>query len=58
MSKDEKAIILDLMIIVLSWIFLWLGVEKSTIILSLLSVTYFNLICLKWEMKKWVILKG
>lgn len=52
MSKDEKAIILDLMIIVLSWIFLWLGVEKSTIILSLLSVTYFNLICLKWEMKK------
>ena len=49
MSKDEKALILDLMIIVLSWIFLWLGVEKSTIILSLISVNYLNLICLKWE---------
>lgn len=52
MSKDEKAIMLDLMIIVLSWIFVWLGVEKSTIILSLLSGTYLNLICLKWELKE------
>ncbi|MDY3007013.1 hypothetical protein [Anaerococcus porci] len=52
MSKDEKSIILDFMIIVLSWIFLWLGVDKLTIILSLLSVTYFDVICLKWELKE------
>ena len=51
MSNKQKSIINDFMFIVLSWILLWLDVDKSTIILSLLSVTYVEVIHLKWELK-------
>lgn len=52
MSEDKIAMILDSMIIVLSLILLWLGVDILAIILSLLSITYFNVIYLKWELKE------
>lgn len=51
MSNKQKSLLIDFMYIVFSWILLWLDVDKSTIILSLLSVTYVEVIHLKWELK-------
>lgn len=51
MSNKQKSLLIDFMYIVFSWILLWLDVDKSTIILSLLSVTYVEVIHLKWRLK-------
>ena len=50
MSSKQKSLVIDFMYVFFSLIFLWLGVDKSTIILSMLLVTYVEVIHLKWRL--------
>ena len=51
MSSKQKSLVIDFMYVVFSLIFLFMGVDKSTIILSMLLVTYVEVIHLKWRLK-------
>lgn len=50
MSSKQKSLVIDVMYVFFSLIFLWLGVDKSTIILSMLLVTYVEVIHFKWRL--------
>ena len=51
MNSKQKSLLIDFMYPIFSLIFLWLGVDKSTIILSMLLVTYVEVIHIKWRLK-------
>ena len=51
MNSKQKSLVIDFMYVFFSLIFLWLGVDKSTIILSMLLVTYVEVIHIKWRIK-------
>lgn len=51
MNSKQKSLLIDFMYPIFSLIFLWMGVDKSTIILSMLLVTYVEVIHIKWRLE-------